>query len=151
MVGISDENETDKLIMKRLGSNSADMREMKIKDVFFARLKLLIVMSMAYLKDYPLGEFRMQAVIRNARHVAKDTVDWGGRIKNFRTESWGEMNFDHVFFQRVKLLTVMAKAFAEGHPMGHVRRTALKDNCSQISKAITYKTNVKGMNFLKVA
>lgn len=139
--------------MVRLGSAPSDMRNLEPADLFVTRLQLLIMMAAAYLKEYPLGEHRIQAVINNAHQVAKDSVDWNGRIANFRSEhkTRGEMDYDHVFFQRVKLLTVMAKSFAEGNPMGHFRCKSLEDNIQKISEAIAFSSSLKGMNFLKVA
>lgn len=139
--------------MVRLGSAPSEMRNLEPADLFVTRLQLLIMMAAAYLKGYPLGEYRVQAVINNAQQVAIDSVDWNGRISNFRSEHKhrGGMDFDHVFFQRVKLLTVMAKSFAEGNPMGHFRCKALEDNINTISEVIAFSSSLKGMNFLKVA
>ena len=57
----------------------------------------------------------------------------------------------HVFFQRVKLLAVMAKAFADDHPMGFYRKKALEDNLEQICEEITFNQQLFGKEFLKVA
>ena len=139
--------------MVRLGAGPSDMREMETDDVFFSRLQLLIIMSTAYLNDYPLGEQRNRAVLNNVRQITNDSVDWNGRVKNFRTQIRikGAMDLDHVFFQRVKLLAVMVKSFVEGNPMGHFRRKALEDNLYKICEAIAYQNSFQGMNFLKVA
>ena len=79
---------------------------MQYHDVFFSRLRLLIIMARAFLKNYPVGEHRLRAVIRNAETVARDCVDWNGYHDNFRSspESRQLLENDHIFYQRVKLL-----------------------------------------------
>jgi hypothetical protein len=139
--------------MLRLGSSAPNMRELNTEDVFLSRLKLLIVMSSAYLKQYPLGDFRKQAIIQNAHQIAREIVDWQGRGDNFRAdyELRGDMDFDHVFFQRVKLLAVMAKSFSEDNPMGYHRLKALEDNLYHICEAISFNRQLFGREFFKVA
>jgi hypothetical protein len=139
--------------MLRLGASAADLREMNSDDVFISRLKLLIVMSSAYLKQYPLGDYRKKAIIRNANCVARELVDWQGQVRNFRSdqELKGDTAFDHIFFQRVKLLAVMAKALAEDHPMGYHRLKAMEDNLNYICEAIRFNRQLWEKSFLKVA
>ena len=42
---------------------------MSVHDIFLSRLKLLIIMAKAYLKNYPIGRYRKSAIINNARHI----------------------------------------------------------------------------------
>ena len=139
--------------MLRLGASPPDTREFENEDIFISRLKLLIIMSSAYLSKFPLGDFRKKAVLRNANQIAREIVDWQGQINNFRSsyQLKGEPDFDHVFFQRVKLLAVMAKAFAEDHPMGYHRLKALEDNLNHICEVITFNRQLYGQEFFKVA
>lgn len=139
--------------MLRFGSSPADTRKFDSEDIFISRLKLLIIMSSAYLNEYPLGDFRKKAVLRNADQIAREIVDWQGQIHNFRSdyELKGDLDFDHLFFQRVKLLAVMAKAFAEDHPMGYHRTKALEDNLNHICEVITFNRQLYGKEFFKVA
>ncbi|MDY6837308.1 MAG: hypothetical protein SWH78_04960 [Thermodesulfobacteriota bacterium] len=132
--------------MLRFGSSPAEMGEMSEKDISLAKLQLLIIMSKGYLKGYPLGEFRKEAVIENAEHVAKYVKEHMAGL-----ESKEEMDQDHVFHLRVELLAVMAKAFAEGYPMGEFRRQALEDNLNYICEAITFDSQAYDMKFMKVA
>lgn len=132
--------------MLRFGSDPADMGEMSEEDISLSRLQLLIIMCKAYLKDYPLGEYRKEAVIKNAQEVSKDVTSLGSDV-----ESTQEMDVDYVLRQRVELLALMAKAFAEGYPMGQFRQQALKDNLGHISEAITFDSQTYDMKFLKVA
>lgn len=132
----------------RLGSPSPDMREMHKNDILLTRLKLLVIMSKAYLEDYPVGKYRKEAIIKNAEQVASE---YAGRGAGTDDKSRKKMDFDHVFNQRVQLLATMAKGFAEGHPMGHFRKKALGDNVDYISKAITFNNRISDIKFLKVA
>ena len=139
--------------MLRLGSSPLNAREFENEDIFISRLKLLIIMSSAYLSKYPLGDIRKTAILRNANQIAREIVDWQGKVNNFRSdyELRGDLDFDHVFFQRVKLLAVMAKAFAEDHPMGYHRLKALEDNLNHICEVITFNRQLYGKEFFKVA
>ncbi|MDY6987874.1 MAG: hypothetical protein SWQ30_07430 [Thermodesulfobacteriota bacterium] len=132
--------------MLRFGSSPAEMREMSEEDVSLSKLQLLIIMSKGYLKDYPLGNYRKDAVIENAEQVAK-------YVKKHLTglTSKEEMDQDYIFHLRVELLAVMAKAFAEGYPMGEFRRHALEDNLNYICEAITFDSQAYDMKFMKVA
>lgn len=139
--------------MLRLGSSHAHNREMDLDDIFLSRLKLLIVMGKAYLKGYPLGEHRRQAMLENARHIETESIDLGGLADppylNAST-STGIMQFDHVFFQRAKLLAVMIKAVAKGFPMGEHRKTAMQENLDILSQMMKFNSLAE-MEFLKVA
>ena len=48
--------------MLRLGAPPNAMREMDINDIFVSRLQLLLIMIKAYLQDYPLGSYRLDAL-----------------------------------------------------------------------------------------
>ena len=139
--------------MLRLGASAADMRELNTDDVFISRLKLLVIMTSAYLKQYPLGDFRKKTIIQNANQVTREIVDWQGQVQNFRSghERKGDASFDHIFFQRVKLLAVMAKALAEDHPMGFHRLKAMEDNLSDICETIRFNRQLWEKSFFKVA
>jgi hypothetical protein len=138
--------------MLRLGSPQACSREMDLDDIFLSRLKLLIIMGKAYLDGFPLGEHRRKAMLENAQHVESESIDLGGLlspIPNLHRQV-ADTDFDHVFYQRVKLLAVMIKAIANGYPMGEHRRSALKENIEMVGK------NLNGLlltefTFLKVA
>jgi len=147
--------------MLRFGADSSDMRKILKDDIFLLRLKLLVIMCKAYLNNYPIGEYRKEAIIENAQsifdllpQISGEYAERYGHIFNFQTyaESKEEKNlyFD-VFQQRVHLLTVMAKALAEGSPMGYFRTKALKDNIDSICEIITFNSNVGDIKFLKVA
>jgi hypothetical protein len=132
--------------MLRFGSSPAEMREMSEEDISLSKLQLLIIMSKGYLKNYPLGQYRKEAVIENAEQVAKDV-----KQHRLHLESKEEMELDHIFRLRVELLAVMAKAVAEGYPMGEFRRQALEDNLNYICDAITFDSQTYDMKFMKVA
>jgi hypothetical protein len=129
------------------------MSKLNSDDVFISRLKLLVIMASAYLKQYPLGDFRKKAIINNANQVAREIVDWQGQAQNFRSdhELKNDASFDHIFFQRVKLLSVMAKSLAEGHPMGFHRLKAMEDNLNAICETIRFNRQIWEKSFFKVA
>jgi hypothetical protein len=138
--------------MLRLGSVAPQTREMDLDDIFLSRLKLLIIMGKSYIEGLPLGEERRRAMLNNANHIELESVDLGGLDggSSFQPSPVGTMDFDHLFYQRVKLLSVMIKTIAKGFPMGEHRKAALQENLDIICQALTFNSPAE-MNFLKVA
>jgi hypothetical protein len=139
--------------MLRLGPRPAHMREMRNDDILMLRLRLLIIMSKAYLEGCELGTYRKEAVIGDAEEVASISISFSDCGMEFGSdeESKGKTDFDHVFSERVRLLAMMAKAFAEGYPMGNFRDKALKDNVDEICSVIRFSAQMGNMRFLLVA
>jgi len=139
--------------MKRLGAARQGMKEIQHQDVFFSRLRLLIIMTKAFTGNYPLGEHRIAAIARNADFIARDCVDWNGYYNNFRStpESEKLLEVDHIFYQRVKLLAIMAKSFSEGNPIGQHRRMAIQNNVDYICEALQFVPEEENLKLLKVA
>ena len=139
--------------MKRFGAARQNMKKIHHQDIFLSRLRLLIIMAKAFTENYPLGEPRLKAIVRNAETVAKDCVDWNGYYNNFRSspESNKLLEVDHIFYQRVKLLAIMAKAFAEGNPVGQHRRMAIQNNIDYICEALQFVPEEENLQLLKVA
>ena len=139
--------------MIKLGSTAKKTRTPGRKNLFFYRLKLLIIMGKAFLENYPMGEYRMRAVIRNADEVARDCVDWNGYFQNFRasTETGTMIPLDHIFFQRVKLLAIMTKSFAQSNPIGQHRRMAVRNNIDYLCETLGYVPSREEIEMLKVA
>jgi hypothetical protein len=139
--------------MKRFGAARQNMKNIQHHDVFLSRLRLLIIMAKAFTEGYPMGEYRLKTIVRNAETVARDCVDWNGYYDNFRSspESNRLLEVDHIFYQRVKLLAVMAKSFAEGSPVGQHRRMAIQSNIAYICEALQFIPEEENLRLLKVA
>ena len=96
--------------MLRFGAAPENACEMDLDHIFISRLKLLIVMTRAYLEGYPFGTVRKSALVGNAQYIAAESVDLEQLIPIRREQPTKDgMDFDHVFYQRVKLLASMAK------------------------------------------
>ena len=139
--------------MIKIGSTAKKSRTLGSRNIFFSRLKLLIIMAKAFMENYPMGEYRMRSVIRNAEAVARDCVDWNGYFQNFRasTASGAPLALDHIFFQRVKLLAIMTKSYAENNPMGQHRRMAVRNNIDYLCETLGYAPSMEEIEMLKVA
>jgi len=126
--------------MIRLISDRPDIKQDPNYNTFFTNLKLLIIMSKAFLNGYPIEEQRLKEIIRTAEDVVKDCIDWKGKKKNFRSvaDFNKPIQLDHIFFERVKLLATMAKSFAQGNPAGDHRRMALKKNIDDLCDMLRY-------------
>ncbi len=139
--------------MLRLGSKPESMREMELDDIFISRLQLLVIMTKSYLNKYPLGIYRERSILENAEFVK---VDAAGLAEDLDFSEGDEnsqngLNFEPVFYQRVKLLAVMAEAFAKGHSLEEHKQEALEKNLNTICETITFSKTVGDMQFLKVA
>jgi hypothetical protein len=139
--------------MLRLGSEPDKMREMELDDIFISRLQLLIIMSKAYLGGYPLGKNRAKSILENVEYVKTDAIGLAEDLDLFDRDEIGagELDFDRIFYQRVKLLAVMAEAFAKGHSLESHKKEALEKNLNSICEAITFTQQISQMQFLKVA
>ena len=138
--------------MLRLGAMPDKASEMDLDDIFISRLKLLIVMTRTYLRKYPLGAVRKSAIVKNADYIAAESIDLEELIPiRDKQPAKDGMNFDHVFYQRVKLLASMANAIGNDRPMGELREAALRDNLEMISDSLKFNSGVKKVAFLKVA
>ena len=139
--------------MLRLGTQPEFMREMELDDVFLSRLQLLVIMAKAYLNQYPLGEFRQRSILENAALVQIDADGLAEEATSLERDDpdSSTLDFEPVFYQRIKLLTVMAEAFAKGHTLEDHKREALKHNLESICEGITFRQKLSEMQFLKVA
>jgi len=146
--------------MIKFGPPSGEMRAMSVDDIFLSRLKLLIIMAKAYLKNYPIGKYRKSAIIENAHHVFYHSLRLVSEADSFEDHesksqsgvtSEIEIEEEHVFHQRVQLLAVMAKALAENRLTGHIRKKALRDNLDRICDSLILKCHIKDLDSLKVA
>jgi len=137
--------------MKKFGPPSEDMRAKCVNVIFLSRLKLLIIMAKAYLKNYPIGKYRKTAIIENAHHVFYHSL----RLANSETQSGiiSEVNAneEQEFHKRVKLLAVMAKAIAEDRLTGNFKKKALQDNLNRLCEILIFSFHIKDAKFLKVA
>jgi len=146
--------------MIKLGPEPVEMRAMSDDDIFSSRLKLLIIMAKAYLKDCPLGNYRKKAIIENANHVFYHSLHMVSESLNLKNDGFDfqagiaskeKTSEEHLFHQRVQLLAVMAKALAEDRFKGHFRKKALTDNLNKICEALIFKFQIQEVDFLKVA
>lgn len=110
-------------------------------------------MAKALLEDYPLGEHRCRAMLENAEHIETDAAQMGVPVdaEPYHTEPSENTPYDHIFFQRVKLLAVMLKAVAKGFPIEERRRTAMQENLDMICQTLMFNGKIEDMSFFKVA
>ena len=146
--------------MIKLGPESEEMRPMSFDDIFLSRLKLLIIMAKAYLKDYPIGKYRKSAIIENAHHIFYHSLQLSSQInlsENYETESQSttaseiDIEEECKFHQRVQLLAVMVKAAAENRLTENFRKKALQENLDRICETLIFTFHLKDFEFLKVA
>ena len=133
---------------------------MSIDHNFLSRLKLLIIMAKAYLKNYPIGKYRKSAIIENAHHVFYHSLQLVSEtefFENHESESPSgitpevEIEEERVFHQRVQLLAVMLKAMAENRLTGNFRKMALQDNLDNICDTLNFNFHIKNLEVLEVA
>jgi hypothetical protein len=152
--------EVEEMNMIKLGPSTEETRAMSANDIYLSRLKLLIIMAKAYLKNYPIGKFRKSAIIENAHHVfyhSLQLISETGYLENSKSESQSsiiseiEREEEHEFHNKVQLLAVMLKAAAENRLKGDFRKKALQDNLDKICDTLIFKFQIKDFEFFKVA
>jgi len=123
-----------------LGSNLFQMRTVRDDDILISRLKLLVIMAKAYLQEASLGEQSLKSIVRNAGQVSQFMSDWHAHLSHLEITSECSKNVDtdHIFYQRIKLLSIMVKSIAQGNPMGSRRKSALQSNVDYISEVLPY-------------
>ena len=139
--------------MLRLGSPPSQTREMDLDDIFLSRLKLMVVMAKSYLNGCPLGEHRRRSMLENSRYIEAECIDSTDVTTGWVDHSMhpGGADYDHIFYQRVKLLAVMVKAAAKGFPMGEHRQSAMSENLEAVCQTLMFNSKPEDMAFLKVA
>ena len=137
--------------MIKLGPTPEEMRAMSGDDIFLSRLKLLIIMSKAYLKNFPIGHYRKSAIIENAHYVFYHTLQLVSSKTQSGITSGAETGEEQEFYKRVQLLAVMAKAIAENRLTENNKKKGLQDNLDKICNTLIFKFHIKDLSFLKVA
>ena len=139
--------------MERYGPNVKDMRKFNHYDTFRGRVKLLVIMLKAFLGDYLLQGISLNAIAKNAVEVAKICEDWNQYSSRviFISRSNEGFELDHILFQRISLLSIMAKSVVLGNPMGSFRKKVIRDNISYIVDALQLNPQEDITSFQKVA
>jgi len=137
--------------MKKFGPTSEDMRAKCVNDIFLSRLKLLIIMAKAYLKNYPIGKYRKTAILENVHHVFYHSLKLASSETQSGITSEVKAGEEQEFHKRVRLLAVMAKAIAEERLTGNSKIKALQDNLNRLCEILIFSFHDKDMKFLKVA
>jgi hypothetical protein len=139
--------------MDKCGPNAKGMRELNHYDTFRSRVKLLVIMLKAFLGDYPQQGIRLNAIAKNAVEVAKICEEYNQCSMRVRSTSRSNEGFelDHILYQRISLLSVMAKSIVLGNPIGYSRRKVIRDNISYIVDALQFNPQEEIASFQKVA
>ena len=137
--------------MKKFGPTSEDMRSKCVNDIFLSRLKFLIIMAKAYLKNYPIGKYRKTAIIENVHHVFYHSLKLASSKTQSGITSEVKTEEEQDFHKRVQLLAVMAKAIAEDRLTGDLKIKVLQDNLNRLCEILIFSFHEKDMKFLKVA
>ena len=126
--------------MLRLGSNLFQMRSVRKDDILLSRLKLMVVMARAYLQEASLGKTSIRSIVRNAGQISHLLMDWNAHLSKLQVNSQAQKNIDidHIFYQRIKLLAIMVKSIAQGNPLGTRRRAALQNNIEYICEILPH-------------
>ena len=140
----------------RYGYDAEKMRPMNKDDILVSRLNLLLVMAKAYLKSYPLGEFRRQAISENAQFIFMETIK-RSRLTDTKDSFSLQPTDDkiiekyHLFWQRTQLLAIMVNSFTKNKCKGDFRKKALAENIKQVSAFLSNGFQIGISETLQVA
>jgi hypothetical protein len=140
----------------RYGTESHGMRPMTMDEIFISRLNLLIIMAKAYLKSYPMGEFRRKAIVENAKYVFYEAmVRTQSRKPSLNAKSQSSQQElqarDNLLLLRAQLLAVMVTSFVEKESRGTFRKKAMAANIELISEYLADGIRSADQRILKVA
>lgn len=138
-------------VVERLGPSTNGIRESKYYNTFLGRVKLLVISLKAFLGDYPLQGIRLKSITRTADEVSKVCEDWGQYSIQVRSNPLLKTagNVDHIFYQRISLLAVMAKSVVAGNPLGYDREKIIRTNIGYIVEALQFDPQEEFTKFLK--
>jgi hypothetical protein len=108
-------------------------------DIFAARLKFLVIAAKAYLKGYPYGQYRENAISRNAREILKG-------LPHQEASRLGAP--EDPFFK--EQIAILAKAFSR-FPVESRERAAIEKSVEYVSRQLRVERSLAQMDFLKVA
>lgn len=136
--------------MDRCGLNAKDMRDLNHYNTFRSRVKLLVIMLKEFLGDYTQQGIRLDTIAKNAVEVDKICEDWNQCSMRVRPTSRSNVGFelDHILYQRISLLSVMAKSIVLGNPIGNTRKKVIRDNISYIADALQFNPRIKKLHNL---
>ncbi len=143
--------------MIRYRALTQTMKPKPAKELFTQHIKLLIIMTKAFLKGNPLGDFRKAAIINTARFVFAQARSRSNRSLAAHHAGpssrypRGHHHFDPIFLQRAQLLAVMANGFANGKASGQHRKRAMSENIQLISRHLTTSESLTDTKIQKVA
>lgn len=143
--------------MIRYGAPAHEMRLHTPQELFIARLALLIIMAKAYIKGYPMGQYRTDAIAKNSRFIFYEVIKLSSNSQLPATDQQHHKpsdqthGLDHLLMQRAQLLSIMCTSIAEGNPLGNFRQQALKDNIEKICSYLSNEPKLSNISFLKVA
>jgi hypothetical protein len=103
--------------------------------------------------DYALSGIKLNRVAKNVVEVEKICEDWNQC--STRTISTSRPNegfeLDHILYQRINLLSMIAKSVMLGNPIGHFRKKVIRDNISYIVDALKLNIGEEITLYQKVA
>lgn len=144
--------------MIRYGAVTRRMKPMPAQEIFRLHVNLLIIMTKAYLKGNPLGDFRKKAIIQSARYVfseartqSKQLMMENNAAQTGTKSLTRRIQEDQIFFQRIQLLAVGANAFAKGKAQGRHRKQAMADSIEWIRDHLAKQKSLADTLILKVA
>jgi len=127
------------------------MREFNHYDTFRGRVKFLVLMLKEFLGDYRLQGIGLNAITKNAVEVAKICEDWNQYSSRVISRSSEGFELDHILYQRISLLSIMAKSVVLGNPMGYFREKVIRDNINYIVDALQFNPQEEITSLQKVA
>ena len=93
--------------MIALGVHTENAGKMEQKQLTMMRLRLLLIMTLAYLDGCPVGIYRKKAVINNIKRLKKDLDAFG--LREGLGLSFDNDSDEDIFMQRIHLLLMMSK------------------------------------------
>jgi len=139
--------------MLAIGAKPEQMGTMHIDHIFMSRLRLLIIMLKGYLKGYPIGQYRLEGIIRNAQIVGNEVADlWQLSQMAFDgTSAKEEFHEDREIYEHIKILALLAEKIESDKKPDISITKSVRLHLGYLNQRLLPNQNLSEMQFLKVA
>lgn len=139
--------------MLTLGAKKEQMGHMHIDHIFLGRLRLLLIMLKAYGMGYPIGKYRLQGILHNAKIVGDEATHFLGlpQIALSIASTEGIFHLDRELCEHIKILTLLTEKIEADKDPNKQLIESMNGHLDYLIGRLFSGQNLPEMSFLKVA
>ena len=139
--------------MFALGAKTEQMGTMDIDHIFLSRLRLMIIMLKAYIQQYPIGSYRLQGILHNARIVGDEAVYFWelSKMPSPKPSTKEVFQMDREAFEHIKALTLLAEKIESDMLPDREMTESIRAHLNYLNRRLIPERQPPEWEFLKVA